>query len=156
MAYTPHVLCLDIMAVGHNVHPISGSGILSIQESEIPPLRIFLRNLISDVSEKSPQKSSFSCKVYNYCLNFPLCNTASALWKLGGCKITSKYDSLVQHNALCSFEDGAMLQFCPRNGRISSFSSVSTADLPRISGATGYFAVLPSTTVAMSCILPER
>ena len=28
-------------------------------------------------SEKSPQKSSFSCKVYKYCHNFPVCKTAS-------------------------------------------------------------------------------
>ena len=38
-----------------------------------------LRNSL--YSDKSPHKRSFSCKVYSYCLNFPLCNTASALCK---------------------------------------------------------------------------
>ena len=74
---------------------------LSLQESTISRPADFPRSSLN--SNKSPQKSSFSCKVYTYCLSFPLCNTASAVCK-SGIRINSfsaaKFDSLVQHNAL--------------------------------------------------------
>ena len=58
------------------VRPSSELGTrLPFQESAIPP------NSLN--SDKSPPKSSFSRKVYSYCLNFPLFNTASALCKSG-------------------------------------------------------------------------